>query len=151
MKKIFLLMIIPLLLKGCQTHQDESVFYLENEYYNSSSLMLIDGEELRYLENNESNFIAFVFMPMCYASALFYEVVSEFINIHEISMYRIPFPQIENTRMADAITYFPTIVIYRDGLVRAFLESDTYEHIPYYQSAEGLKSWLVQYIYFKNE
>jgi len=145
MKKFLLLLIPFLILVGCQSQiPDESIFYLDEEYYNNISFTLINGAELQYLENNDNNFIAFVFMPMCNASALFYDVVADFVNTYEISMYRIPFPEIENTRMADAITYFPTAVIYRDGLVRSFLETDKNEHIPYYQSVEGFESWLTQ-------
>ena len=153
-RRLFLLMII-LFLIGCQNQvydiQDESLFHLDEAYYNNNSFILIDGDELKYLEDNNNSFIAFVFMPLCHASAIFYEVVAEFINTHDISMYRIPFPYIENTRMADAITYFPTAVIYRDGLVRTFLQSDKNEHILYYQSAAGFESWLIQYIYLIKE
>jgi len=145
-KLLLFLLITFLFLMGCQT-QDESIFYLSDKYYNNTTFTLIDGEELTSLEESDSNFIVFVFMPMCNASALFYDVVTEFIDDHEIGMYRIPFSDIEGTRMADAITYFPTAVIYREGEVRTFLQTDGNEHIPYYQSVAGFGSWLVQYIY----
>ena len=157
MKKVLFLLVTFMFLIGCQNQttqdeiQDESLFYLNEAYYHHHSFVLIDGEELKYLENNNNNFIVFVFMPMCQASALFYEVVAEFMSIHELSMYRIPFSDIEGTRMADAITYFPTAVIYREGLVRTYLQPDRDEHIPYYQSAIGFESWLIQYIYLTNE
>ena len=152
MKKVLFLLMVCLFLIGCRGQagngiQDDAVFHLNDEYYHNNSFVLINGEGLRSLENNGNSFIAFVFMPMCHASAQLYDVVTEFMTIRGIGMYRIPFSHIEGTRMADAITYFPTVVIYRDGVVRSFLEADSNEHIPYYQSAEGLESWLVQYIY----
>ena len=150
-KKLLFLFIPALFLAGCQdSPQDESIFHLNEAYYNQTSFTLISGEDLQELEDGDNNFIVFVFMPLCNASALFYDVVAEFITTYEISMYRIPFPEIENTRMADAITYFPTAVVYRNGVVRAFLQTDANEHIPYYQSVEGFSSWLAQYIYLEN-
>jgi len=150
MKKLLFLLVPFLFLIGCQT-QDDSLFYLNAKYYDNGAFTPIYGEELRDLEENNNSFIAFVFMPMCNASALFYDVVSDFINDYEISMYKIQFSDIEDTRLADAITYFPTAVIYREGVVRTFLQTDKNEHIPYYQSVEGFGSWLAQYIYLPNE
>ena len=147
MKKFLLLLVPILFLIGCES-QNDSLFYLDDAYYGHASFPLINGDELRVLEDNENSFIAFVFMPMCNASALFYDVVSEFVSTYEISMYQIQFSDIENTRMADAITYFPTAVLYHDGVVSTFLQTDNDDHIPYYQSTAGFKSWLAQYIYF---
>lgn len=146
MKKLLFLLIPFLFLTGCR-NQDESLFSLNEAYYNSVSFPLISGDELRNLEENEASFIAFVFMPLCNASQLFYEIVAEFITTYEIGMYQIQFTDIEDTRMADAITYFPTAVIYRDGVVETFLRTDLDAHIPYYQSVEGFSNWIFQYIY----
>ena len=149
--KTLLLVVISLLLIGCQNKTEEALFYLDNEYYNNPSFPLINGDELKALENNNGNFVTFVFMPLYNASALFYDVVSEFIDTHEIKIYRVPFSNIGDTRMADTIRFFPTAVIYHNGLVKSYLDAESDDHLAYYQTAEGFESWLTKYIYLRKE
>ena len=150
MKTVILTILIVFLLTGCKENNEEAKFNLDNKYYNKAELVSINGEELKELENNNGNFIVFVYMPRCNASALFYTVVREFSNIHGITIYRVQFSRIEGSRMADSIRFFPTAVIYNDGEVATYLDANKNEHIDYYRTSEGFKNWLTKYIYITN-
>ena len=140
------------MLLGCQNVTEElRTFYLDEVYYNSTSLVSVNGEELKRLEANNGNFIIFVYMPMCNASAMFRDVVEEFIETREIAFYQIQFSRIGDARIANAIRHFPTAVIYRGGVPIAALDAGADEHIAYYQTADNLEIWLSQYIYLERE
>lgn len=158
-KKYLLLLIIPVVIgivilivlflkKDANTHK---LFYIDNRYYNSSRIVEIDKKVLLEKENNKENFLLFIYQPMCFASDRFNIILYDFVKKHNISFLKIQFSEIEETELEACIKYYPSISIYKEGKVVAYLDANEDEDTKYYKSVNEFKTWLEQYIYIKKE
>lgn len=124
-------------------------FYLEEEYYNSSSLEEIDIDSLKTMLDEKKNFAVFVYQPMCVTSQEFNDVLNEFQQKHQITFYKISFSTLTKANMADPIKYYPSFVIYKEGKPVDFLEADKEEDTKCYQDVEDFEDWFMQYVLLK--
>ena len=53
--------------------------------------------------------------------------------------------------LADSIKYLPSAAIYRQGELIKYLDAESDEDIPFYQSAENFRNWLSKYINLSKE
>ncbi len=144
---ILLLVIIIFILILKSQHNQQ--FYLDNEYYGNSSLIEIDSEKLKTLEKDKKTFVVFVYQPLCSTSYDLNNYVTEFLDTYKMSFYKILFSSIKDTNIADYVKYCPSVVIYRNGKIIAYLEADSNKHAVYYKSVENFKKWLTKYIILK--
>ncbi len=148
MKKILFTLVFCLLLIGCQKKE---AFYLNDEYYNKSSLIEINSEEFKILEKDEESFVVFVYQPLCTTSHDFHNIVTAFLDNHKISFYKVDFSTVKDTSMIDYIKYCPSVVIYHNGKMISYLDPTKDKHIPYYETVEGFKNWLTKYVLLKDD
>lgn len=154
MKKA-LSILIPLLL--CLTiiifliisFQKERRFYLDDEYYSNNSLIEINSTELKALEDNKKTFVVFVYQPLCITSYDLDNHVKSFLDIYKISFYKILFTGMNDTKISNYVKYCPSLVIYQNGKVIAYLDADSNKDAVYYESIEGLTKWVTKYILLK--
>lgn len=130
--------------------QKERPFYLDNDYYKTTSLTEIDNTKLKDLENSKKTFVVFVYQPLCSSSENINSYVLDILNTYKMGFYKISFSNIEDSKMDNKIKYCPSVVIYREGEIVAYLDADSDEDAIYYKSANNLKEWLEKYIILKN-
>lgn len=131
------------------TSKNEKPFYLENSYYGANSMTEIELEELNSLVNNKESFAVFVYQPMCVTSSDFEKVLNEFLEDKDLSIYKIAFSSIKDTKLGKLIKYYPSFIIYNKGKIVDFLEANKDEDVNYYTSKDGFESWITKYIKLK--
>ena len=141
-KKLLLLIAIVLLLVGCK--QDK--FYLKEDLYKKGEITEINSNTLKKLEKNKENFAVFVFLPGCSSGAAFNEVLTEFVEQEEITIYSLSIMDAEGTGVED-VEYAPSLVLYNKGKVVDMLDSASDEDTKYFKEISSLKEWLEEKIY----
>ncbi len=132
-------------------NKKEKVFYLENNYYGKNNMTEININELNKLIDNKESFVVFVYQPLCITSTNFESILKDFLEEKKISIYKIAFSNIKNTKIGKTIKYYPSFIIYNKGKMVDFLEANKDEDIKYYTSKKEFESWFTKYIKFKNE
>lgn len=132
-------------------NKKEKVFYLENSYYGKNNMTEININELNKLIDNKESFAVFVYQPLCITSTNFESILKDFLEEKKISIYKITFSNIKNTKIGETIKYYPSFIIYNKGKMVDFLEANKDEDIKYYTSKKEFESWFTKYIKIKNE
>lgn len=132
------------------THKKEKPFYLEDTYYGTNAMIEIKMDELNELINNKKSFVVFIYQPMCITSSDFENVLSSFLEEKQISIYKIAYSNIKDTKIGKTIKYYPSFIIYHNGKIVDFLEANKEEDVEYYTSKEGFKSWFLKYVIWKD-
>ena len=105
-------------------------------------------EQLNELENNKETFAVYVYLPGCASCATFYPVVKEFVEANQIDMYALilsDFSKSTNS-ISSRVSYTPSMFIYKDGEVVAYLDPGSNDDLVYYETLEGLTTWFNKYI-----
>ena len=108
-------------------------------------------DELNQLENEGKTFALYVYMPGCVSCASFAPIVKEFTKQNGIDMYAVELSVLAKTRnsVSDRVTYTPSMFIYKDGEVVAYLDPGSNDDLPYYETLDGLTEWFNKYIDIK--
>lgn len=124
-------------------------FFLEDKYYGDNAVNEIGIDEINKLIDNKDSFVVFVYQPMCIASSDFESVLNDFFLSKKISIYKIAFSDIKDTKIGEKIKYYPSFIIYNKGKIVDFLESDKDEDTVFYTSSEGFEKWFGKYVKLK--
>ncbi|MDD2470044.1 MAG: hypothetical protein PHI22_03875 [Bacilli bacterium] len=155
MKKALLILLPSLLLLSIVTFllltrsQKEEAFYLDDEYYGNSSLIEIDSEKLKNLEEDKRSFVVFAHQPFCSTSYDLNNNIIEFLDTNKMSFYKILFSNIKDTSIAEHVKYCPSVVIYHNGQIVAYLDAGSDEDVAYFESVKGFKKWFTKYVLLK--
>lgn len=142
-----LLLVISLITSGCI--KEDNTFYLDSQYYGSSKLNETDADSLENLLEEKETFALFVYQPLCAASEDFKDVLTDFTKENGMSFYKITYSKLKETSLKEAVKYYPTLVIIREGEIVDFLESDSAEDYNYYKTSDGFKTWFTKYVKLK--
>lgn len=156
MKKKFIISLIILISITFVTgiillvNKKEKTFYLENAYYGTNNITEINIDELNKLIDNKKSFALFVYQPMCITSSDFEDVLNDFLKDKQISIYKVAFSNIKDTKIGKQIKYYPSFIIYNKGKMIDFLEADKDSDVAYYTSKDGFASWFTKYVKIKD-
>lgn len=105
-------------------------------------------DDLNELENSKKTFPLFVYLSGCPTCADFLPVVQDFTNNKGVKMYSIDLNSIwETTNSITArIKYAPSLFIYKEGEVIAYLNPSSDEDKVYYKNYDELSSWISEAI-----
>lgn len=140
--KYILCISLVILITGCK----DKIFSLDSKYYEKSSIEEINTNTLEQLIDDEESFAVFVYQPLCVNSNNLENILNEFIDTYQMSFYKIKFTDIKETNLGKKIKYYPSFVIYKDGKVVDYLESDKNEDINKFKNLEDFKNWLSSYV-----
>jgi hypothetical protein len=146
----FILLLVIIIFLLITKSQQAQQFYLNDEYYGNSSLIEIDSEKLKTLEKDKKTFVVFVYQPLCSTSYDLNNYVTEFLDTYKMGFYKILFSSIKDTSIVDYVKYCPSVVIYRNGKIIAYLDADSDKDAVYYESVENLKKWLTKYVLLRD-
>lgn len=143
---LFILAAIITIIIILTTTKNEKPFYLESNYYGVNSITEIEVDELNGLIDNKESFAVFVYQPMCVTSSDFESVLKNFLEEEKISIYKIAFSKIKDTKIGESIKYYPSFIIYNKGEMVDFLEANKDEDVDYYTSKKGFEGWFTKYV-----
>ncbi len=126
-------------------------FDLESELYSGSELKEISAEEFQGLIDDKKSFVVIAHMEFCPAETPLTTTAEQLVYSDGFTFYALKANVFEETSLAESVTYLPSAAIYHDGELVKYLDAESDDDIPYYQSAEGLRSWLDNYINLKEE
>ena len=141
MKKIFALILISLLLVGCN-----SKIKLEEKYYKRSEFIDIDYSKVEDLIKSKENFVIFIYQPMCTMSSGFEELLDDYMDIRKISIYKMSFTDMKKTDLKNTVRFYPSFIIFKDGEVVDFLDADSDEDTKKYKEFDAFKEWFESYV-----
>ena len=131
-------------------NQRKTTFDLEKEYYNNAELIEIDSNKLKKLEDQNKNFILFVHTPgVCTFQIPFEPIVRKFITENKITIYSLPYNEIDNTSINKYLKYSPSIIIFKDGKMYKYLDPNSKKDLSYYQSLENFTKWIKESVNLK--
>ena len=141
MKKIIVLILISLLLVGCN-----GKIKLEDKYYKRSEFIDIDYLGVDDLIKSKENFVVFIYQPMCTMSSEFEKLLDEYMDIKRISIYKMSFTDMKKTSLKDTVKFYPSFIIFKDGEVVDFLDADSDEDTNKYKILKAFKEWFEGYV-----
>ena len=141
MKKIIVLILVSILLVGCN-----GKIKLEDKYYKKSEFIDVDHSKVNDLMKSKESFVVFIYQPMCTMSSEFEELLDEYMDIRKISIYKMSFSDMKKTSLKDTVRFYPSFIIFKDGEVVDFLDADSDEDTNRYKILKAFKEWLESYI-----
>lgn len=141
MKKIIVLILVSILLVGCN-----GKIKLEDKYYKKSEFIDVDHSKVNDLIKSKESFVVFIYQPMCTMSSEFEELLDEYMDIRKISIYKMSFSDMKKTSLKDIVRFYPSFIIFKDGEVVDFLDADGDEDTNRYKILKAFKEWIESYI-----
>ncbi len=126
-------------------------FHLEPELYEGSQLKEITADEFASLIQNKKSFIVIAHMDFCPAETPLTTTTEQFVAENGLTIYALKSDIFKQTELADSVKYLPSAAIYRQGELIKYLNAESDEDIPFYQSAENFRNWLSKYINLSKE
>ncbi len=148
MKKVFYIIFMSFLLSGCICINNKK-FYLENKYYEKAEKIKITTKEFKQLKTDNESFIIFINNSSCTATQKFCEILDEVLNTYNLTIYEISFSDIKETTLSNYVKYTPSIAIYKKGKYKSSLDASKEKHYIYYDTVDGLKSYITKYVLLK--
>lgn len=142
-KKIIVLMLIisSFLLTGC-----DKKFSLNENYYKKAEFTEIEKEEYEKLIKDKESFGMFIYQPLCTTSYNFNKVVTKFMNMYNVSFYKMSFANMKETNLKSKIKYYPSFAIFKDGELVDSLDANSEEDTNIYKSVDYFAKWFSSYV-----
>lgn len=149
-KKILIttLLIFNLLLVGCNNNKK---FELEEKYYDDSEFIELSNKKLDKLIEYKESFAVFIYQPLCVNSYNFNKMLTEFSETYELTIYKIAFSNIKNSKLKDEIKYYPSFIIFKDGKIVDFLDSSSNDDTDKFKNIEDFTTWFESYVIIKEK
>ena len=126
-------------------------FNLESDLYSGSELKELSVDEFEKLVKNKKSFVVIAHMDFCPAETPLTSTAEQLVHDDGFTFYGLKSTEFEGSSLSQSVTYLPSAAIYHNGELVKYLDAESDEDIPYYQSAEGLRNWLSNYINLKEE
>lgn len=146
---IVLSLVVGIILIGSKA-LNKRAFILDDEYYGTKAFLEINDDKLEELIDKKKNFVVFIHQPLCTTSGDFSKVLDDFLEEEHLSIYKLAFSNVENKELKKKVKYYPSVVIYKDGKIVAYLEANRNDDIKYYESKDGFREWLSKYVMLEN-
>ncbi len=124
-------------------------FWLPDAAYEASALDEIGTPGLDEMLEKKESFVALVYQPACETSANFEEVVDKFLTNYALKIYKVAFSELKDSRLGETVKYYPSFLVVRKGELVGYLDANSDEDLPHYESEEGFRAWLTRYIKLK--
>lgn len=117
---------------------------LDSKIEKSKFIKLDSVDELNELENNEATFPLFVYLSGCPTCANFFPLVEQYSIDNSVQMYAVDLHKIweSDNSVTQRIKYAPSLFIYKDGEVIAYLNPSSDDDYNYYKDYAELSKWI---------
>ena len=108
----------------------------------------LEEEGLKKLIEEKKTFAVSVYLPGCTSCAAVAPVVKEVADSGQIPFYQISLSSIQgkDNVIAEKVKYTPSVVIFKDGELLAYLDSSKDEDFEPFTKAEALSKWMGEYV-----
>jgi hypothetical protein len=122
-------------------------FYLSDDYYNNSSFIEINSEQIDALSNKK--YLLFTYNNYCSFEIPCDKIFEKFSSDYNIEILSISFEQFKNTQFYKIVKYAPSVMIISNNKVVAYLDAENNNDVDKYQNVDAFKEWLEKYIYLE--
>ena len=145
LKRISLLLFLIIIVTGCSS----SKFYLEDKYYQNGEYIEINEKEFAKMEN--TSYVLFIYNSYCQFSVPCQDIFKSVMEKYNISFLAMPYAEFKNTSLHNKVKYAPSVIIVKDGNIKAYLDSEKDSDIDLYQDSQKFEKWLSKYIYLEKK
>lgn len=121
-------------------------FSLAEEMWGQGGFRDITAAEFGDLVAERKNFIVVLHMMICPAEFPVTSIAKQLAHDEGVVIYGLTEEEFRKTELAKEIKYLPSVAIYHDGELVAYLDAEADADLPYYQTVNGLKAWLGKYV-----
>ena len=121
-------------------------FVLSEEMYGQGGFRDITAEEFRQLTAEQKSFIVVVHMVVCPAEFPVTSIAKQLAREDDLVIYGLAEEEFKQTDLSKSIKYLPSVAIYHDGQLVAYLDAAADEDMEYYKTADGVKRWLGRFL-----
>ena len=145
LKRISLFLILIILLTGCASKK----FYLESKYYQGGEYIDVTYEEFAKIK--DTSYVLFTYNSYCQFSIPCQDIFKSVMEKYDISFIAMPYKEFKNTYLHNEVKYAPSVIIVKDGKIKAYLDSEKDSDIALYQDSNKFEEWLRKYIYLEKK
>ena len=124
-------------------------FRLEDDSYGDGRTVEVSAEEFEALVSEKQSFLLMAHMAYCPAEMPLTDTTELFVKDKKIRIYVISADEFKKSSLVGKIKYLPTMAVFHKGELVDFLDAESDEDLPYYQSVGGLESWVEQHVDLK--
>ena len=95
---------------------------------------------------NKKTFAVFIYESTCITSNDFNEILNEFSNKNQISLYKMFFENMKSTELNNKIKFYPSLAIFNKGKLVHYLDAEANEDKEYYKNIDELENWFFSYV-----
>ena len=121
-------------------------FEFDDNLYGRAELIEIDAAGYDELVAEKASFGLLVYQPLCTTSYEFTQIVTAVTEAEQVSFYQIPFSQLKETALAEAVKHYPSFVLVREGEVVDALDAESDEDTAIYKEQTAFYDWLTGYV-----
>ena len=121
-------------------------FRLEEKYYENMSIIDIKHDRYEELVDKKENFILYLTLDGCTSCVVFGPKAVDFVVKNKITVYRIEYKEFSQTDLKDEVKYAPSMMIFKKGKLKAYLDAQSDEDLQYYKDSSTLQTWFEKYI-----
>lgn len=130
---------------------EKEKFWLEDDLYSGGITQSILAEDFKGLIDEKKSFLVTIHMAYCPANMPLTDTTKMFAQEKGIKIYMINADEFKKTDLTQKIKYLPSMAIFKDGELIDFLDAESNEDLPYYQTVEGLAGWAGKYVYLQKK
>ncbi len=121
-------------------------FRLEEKYYENMSIIDIKHDRYEELVDKKENFILYLTLDGCTSCVVFGSKAVDFVVKNKITVYRIEYKEFSQTDLKDEVKYAPSMMIFKKGKLKAYLDAQSDDDLQYYSDSSSLQTWFEKYI-----
>ena len=126
---------------------DDLKIVLDAEYCTDEpQITPITPDEYQSLSDAHKSFLILVTQPGCKTAVNLKTYATDYIKERGLNIYEMDFSDLKKTSLYDTVKYYSSFIVISKGKVKAFLDAESNEHAPIYNSYEDFKAWLDLYI-----
>jgi len=130
----------------------KNAFYLEEELYDANSNYEdISLSKLNKLIDNKKSFVIFTYTSFCPFQTPSDQIFKAVFKDNKMKLYAIGYDKLVDTNIVDTIKYAPSVVIFKEGEIVAYLDANSDEDYDRYQKEDAFEKWLSKYIYLTKQ
>lgn len=136
---VFILAILGAVLVFTRSAEPQKVT-LSQEYLNGYNMGVIDIEGYQALVDDQKSFVVISYIPGCSAQILTY--LKHYAIDHNLAYFYLPWSATRELDLKSSVKFPPTVMIFNQGKLTAFLDSNSNIDAKYYNSEDEFSSWM---------
>lgn len=119
-------------------------FKLSPEFYDNdtTSLRTVSYNQLRSLRTERKTFIVLAAQEDCRTADDLRKNLQEIVQQYGLVIFETTPTNLEESGIADDVRFYPSLLIFRDGKLKDYLDANDPADVDAYTTRDGLEQWL---------